>query len=190
MKFFLRIPDRWKEIHRRCLNGETLRADEDTFMRASGKLDWIKWEICPWYESNHKIGGIILFSEVITERKRMEDNLRESEARYRMIYENSPLGIYRTTPDGQILLANPALLNMLHYTSFEELSVKNLEKDGIEPLYNRKLFVELMENTGEVNGLESAWTGNDRSIIYVRENTRRVRDSGGRLFIMTEWLKI
>ncbi|KAF0111977.1 MAG: integral membrane sensor signal transduction histidine kinase [Chloroflexi bacterium] len=70
------IPERWKEIHRRCLAGATERAEEDPFPRASGKLDWVRWEIRPWYERRGEIGGIILFSEVITERKCVEDELK------------------------------------------------------------------------------------------------------------------
>jgi PAS domain S-box-containing protein len=73
---FPEIPDRWKEIHRRCLAGATEKADEDPFPRTSGKLDWVRWEIRPWYESTGEIGGIILFSEVITERKQAEEEIR------------------------------------------------------------------------------------------------------------------
>lgn len=73
---FPEMPERWKEIHRRCLAGAVERCEEDPFLRADGKMDWVKWEIRPWFESAGKIGGIILFSEVITERKRAEDELR------------------------------------------------------------------------------------------------------------------
>jgi len=72
---FPEIPERWKEIHRRGLNGEIIKAEEDPFPRIDGTLDWVRWEIRPWYEETGNIGGIILFSEVITERKQVQDEL-------------------------------------------------------------------------------------------------------------------
>lgn len=76
-EIFPEIPERWKEIHRRCLAGGIERAEEDPFQRASGKLDWVRWEIRPWHETNDEVGGIILFSEVITERKQAENQIRQ-----------------------------------------------------------------------------------------------------------------
>lgn len=70
------IPERWKEIHRRCLAGAIEKCDEDPFPRADGSIDWVRWEIHPWRKSTSEINGIILFSEVITERKKAEEELK------------------------------------------------------------------------------------------------------------------
>lgn len=74
---FPEIPERWREIHRRCLAGAVEKCEEDSFLRSDGKTDWVRWEICPWYSTEGEIGGIILFSEVITERKTMEMHLKK-----------------------------------------------------------------------------------------------------------------
>jgi PAS domain S-box-containing protein len=87
-EIFPEISERWKEIHNRCLRGATERCEEDPFPRLSGKLDWIRWEICPWYEDSGKIGGIILFSEVVTARKLAEKSLTESQNRYSSLYNS------------------------------------------------------------------------------------------------------
>jgi PAS domain S-box-containing protein len=73
---FPEIPKRWKEIHQRCLQGAVEKMEEDPFPREDGTLDWVRWEIRPWYEEAGRIGGVILFSEVITERKQIQDDLR------------------------------------------------------------------------------------------------------------------
>lgn len=62
-----------------------------------------------------------------SKRRRAERTLLFDEGRYKDLFENSPLGFYRTTPDGRILLANSALIQMLGYTSLEELEKRNLE---------------------------------------------------------------
>lgn len=77
---FPEIPDRWKEIHQRCLKGSIEKCEEDPFLRDNGKLDWVRWEIHPWYGQSDEIGGIILFSEVITERKKAEEEIRKLNA--------------------------------------------------------------------------------------------------------------
>ena len=115
----------------------------------------------------------------VTERKHSEEALRASQERYRDLYENAPIGIYRTTPDGRILLANPKIVEMLGYSSLEELTARNLEKNGFEPVYFRKEFKERMEREGEVRGLESIWLKKDKTQIFIRENARVIKNSDG-----------
>ncbi len=99
---FPEIPERWREIHRRCLAGAMEKCDEDPFPRPDGTVDWIRWEIRPWHTAAGEIGGIILFSEVITERRRSVEALRESEERYRSLFEhmNEGLAYCRMLYDG------------------------------------------------------------------------------------------
>jgi PAS domain S-box-containing protein len=77
---FPEISGRWREIHSRCLAGAVEKAEEDLFPRADGKADWVRWEIRPWHEAQGEIGGIILFSEVITERKQAQEEIRKLNA--------------------------------------------------------------------------------------------------------------
>ncbi len=112
-------------------------------------------------------------------RQEAERALRESEQRHRSLFEEAPVGIYRTTPDGRILFANPALLKILGLDSLEELYRRNLDEDGFEPGYQRRSFKEILDREGEVRGLESAWTRRDGSVAYVREMARAVRGPDG-----------
>jgi len=113
------------------------------------------------------------------ERKRTEQSLRESEERFKDLFENSPIGIYRTTPDGRILMANPTLLQMLGYSSFQELASRNLEEEGYAPDYPRNRFKAEMESNGEIKGLESAWMRKDGKVLFIRENAKAIRDDDG-----------
>ena len=67
-EFFPNLPERWKEVHRRCLAGETLSADEDLFEGADGSSQWVKWETRPWLTADGQVGGILICAEIITER--------------------------------------------------------------------------------------------------------------------------
>ena len=75
-ELFPDIPQHWKEVHRRALNGETLRSEEDCWDRADG-TKWVRWEILPWRTGSGMIGGILIFAEDITKRKQMEEAVSE-----------------------------------------------------------------------------------------------------------------
>jgi PAS domain S-box-containing protein len=73
-EIFPDLPERWTQIHRRCLEGETLRAEEDPWDRAGGTT-WLRWEIRPWQNLDGVPGGILIFSEDITHRKHADEAL-------------------------------------------------------------------------------------------------------------------
>jgi len=75
-ELFPDIPDRWKEVHRRALVGETVRADEDRWDREGGTT-WLRWEVRPWLDLEGLPGGILIFAEDITRRKQMEEVLSD-----------------------------------------------------------------------------------------------------------------
>lgn len=85
------LPDRWKQIHRRCLAGAIEKCDEDPFLRADGSTDWVRWEVHPWRTGTGDIGGIIVFSEVITERKRAEAAQHALYEQLRLVTDHAPV---------------------------------------------------------------------------------------------------
>ena len=72
---FPEITDQLREIHRRALAGEVLRSEGDLFQRADGSVQWVRWEIRPWRDAAGSIGGVVIFSEDVTELKKAEDEL-------------------------------------------------------------------------------------------------------------------
>jgi PAS domain S-box-containing protein len=92
------LPERWKEIHRRCLAGETLRAEEDPWDR-EGKTIWSRWEIRPWMNLNGVQGGILIFSEDITHRKNAEEELFDMSRKLIQAHEQERTRIGRDLHD-------------------------------------------------------------------------------------------
>ena len=76
-EIFPEIPERWRPIHRRGMEGEVVRAEEDPFQRQDGTTQWLRWEVRPWYKAGGDIGGIVIFTEDITDRKQAEQELKK-----------------------------------------------------------------------------------------------------------------
>jgi PAS domain S-box-containing protein len=113
---FPEMPERWKKIHRRCLAGATEKCEEDPFHRSDGRVDWVRWEVLPWYGYDGYVGGLIMFTEVITERKEAEDAVKESEERYRITLEGMMDAVcIQTVEDGRYLYANKAFCDLTGY---------------------------------------------------------------------------
>lgn len=117
----------------------------------------------------------------LSRRKRIEDMLRKGAERYRNLFVNSPLGIYRVNAEGRILMANPTLTRMLGYTSFEQMTSASQRRMDYEPSYLRKKIKDRLEKEGRVRGFEAKWRKRDKSIIFVRENAKAIRSPDGTL---------
>jgi len=97
-EIFPDLPDRWKELHRRALEGETVRAEEDRWDRQGGTT-WLRWEIRPWQSLNGLPGGILIFSEDITHRKKIDEALAEFPRKLIEAQEQERLRIGRELHD-------------------------------------------------------------------------------------------
>ena len=166
------------------------------WLEIGGEKIWFSALLSPLFSGKEYTGSISIVKD-ITKQVTTEKDLDKTKRRYKELFENTIIGIYRSTPDGSILLANPALLRMMGYSSFDELSRRNLEKEGFEANYPRSHFKELIEGKGEMVAHEAAWERKDGSILHVRENARVIRDgSGNSIFYegtvedITEWKNV
>ncbi len=93
-ELFPNILQRWKDVHSRCMKGAVEKSDDDYYEKDDGTPVWLKWEVHPWYNAADEIGGIVIFTENITERKEAEKSLRQSEKKYRNIFETSEVSLW------------------------------------------------------------------------------------------------
>ncbi|MBN2174560.1 MAG: PAS domain S-box protein [Bacteroidales bacterium] len=135
-----------------------------------------------WYDINvrqYNEQELVLVFNDCTRRKKVEEDLKASENKFRNLFDKSTVGIYRTSPDGKILMANKSLVSILGYSSFEELAACNIERDGYSKGYSREQFISAIEPENEVKGFESSWKKKDGGFIFVRESARAIRDEKG-----------
>jgi PAS domain S-box-containing protein len=87
------LPPEMAEIHRRCLAGETLSGRDTRMVLPDGRERRSNWQIAPWGDSGETTGGLVICSEDITERRRVEAVARKRELEYRAIFENMNQGL-------------------------------------------------------------------------------------------------
>ncbi|GJL62544.1 MAG: transcriptional regulator [Nitrospirales bacterium] len=183
----LLMPERYRLAHLRgmarfCGTGEA-RLIGKTFelhgLRKTGDEFPLELTLSAWMEHQQQFfSGII---RDISQRKAAEGALRQSEEKYRAIFNQAVEGIYQTTLNGTFLNANPALSHLLGYDSSSSL-IEAVQEIGVQ-LYvepeRRSQFCRLVEEVDVVTEFESQVYRKDGTIIWISENARVIRDAQG-----------
>lgn len=149
----------------------------------SGRRIWVRTIGLPVLEDGVPVKLYGSFQD-ITAEKFAEEQLRLAEAEYRSLYENVPIGIYRSTPDGTQARANPYLVRLNGFeTEAEQLaSIRDIGTEWYVDPQRRAQFVAAIERDGEVTNFESEIrrhaTGEH---LWITENARALRDHDGNI---------
>lgn len=158
--------------------------DEKTAVEAMklGALDYIVKDVEGGYLEliPSVIESVLRQERLAKEKQQALEKLRKSEVRYRSLFEGVPIGLYRTKPDGKFIEVNSVLIKILGYPDKETLLNSNVD-DRYVGVKGHKQWHNLMKQQGIVNELEIQWRRQDGSVIWVRENTRAVRDEKGKI---------
>ena len=150
----------------------------DQLRRYDGTPIWVRFRAQTIRDAS---GAVICFEGAlldITDEKRATDLLRASEERFRGLFEQVPIGLYRTTPDGRVVDANAALLEMLGYPERKAVVAANAG-DWYVDQDDRRRWLAQIERTAVVLGHEARMRRRDGRIIWTRDTARAARDDGG-----------
>lgn len=180
------LPQKWREVHQRALQGEVSGAGEDPYYRKDGTVDWTQWECRPWYQQDGSVGGIIVYTEVITDRKRMEQNLYREKEQFKTTLLSVGDGVISTTREGRIKVMNPVAETLTGW-SLEEALGKPLDQVFIilDEKTKKNCLNPAMKamDTGEALKLEGpilliSKTGRE---IPIQDSTSPIKDREGRV---------
>lgn len=160
-------------IVQRVLTGESI---EHEIELANGKT--CQFIARPVRGEGGAVVGIFGLARDVTAQRAAEQALRASEARYRSLFENVPVGLYRTTPDGRILDANRALIEMLGYPDLATLARGHVADLYVDPS-QRQPLLDALERTGAAFGTEIRMWRHDGREVRVNDHSRVVRDVAG-----------
>jgi diguanylate cyclase (GGDEF)-like protein/PAS domain S-box-containing protein len=151
---------------------------EYRIQHASGDVRWVWERGIGLYDERGEVSSIEGIIEDITERKESELALLEAERRYHSLFENAIEGIFRTSPDGHYLDANPALAKIYGFDSPEELmtSLRDIRKQLYVDPSRREEFMRIIKARGVVSGFESQVYRKNGDTIWISENARAVFD--------------
>jgi PAS domain S-box-containing protein len=149
--------------------------------KPDGSKMWLRTSKTPLHDRTGHVIGILGTYEDITEQKRAEEKLLQSEAKYRSLVENAQEGIYQSTREGRHVTLNPAFAHMLGYDSPEEVmaTITNIAKQLYVYPQDREKLLVLVEENGSVTDFETEFYRKDGSRIWVSINMHAVRDDQG-----------
>jgi PAS domain S-box-containing protein len=144
---------------------------------------WYEVIIDPILDTTGQYDGAVHIVSDITERRRAEEALRESEEKYRKIFENTADGIFQVTPEGSLISVNPALAYSLGYKSVEELlsTITDLKTQIYVNASERDTLRDLLQRDGFVNNFVVQCRKKDGGSVWIELNIRLVKDKNGKV---------
>ena len=142
-------------------------------------LDPLLWAFVYSFVLLLLVSPVVLY--VVARRRDAEEQLLRSEAEYRALFEHATYGMYRSTPEGKFIVANPALVEMLGYESEAELLKVDLARDVYASGEERDVLVEQYRAVGKIGAIEPLWSRKDGQRITVQLSGRPVRNAAGAL---------
>ncbi|GBD90331.1 autoinducer 2 sensor kinase/phosphatase LuxQ [bacterium BMS3Abin04] len=125
--------------------------------------------------------GFVYAASDISKRKAAEEKLYGNERKFRSLFENSTIGIYRANKEGKLLMANNQLLGILGFDSIADFNKADVENDCYVDHESRKKFKNIIQTEGKVFGFEARWKRPNGEIIYIRESAQSFWDYKGQL---------
>jgi PAS domain S-box-containing protein len=160
--------------------GKSTHVVDEALWRRDGTSFPAEYWSYPIEKNGRQVGSVVTFLD-ISERKRAEQTLRDSEEKHREFIENATYGLFRSDSQGTLLDVNPALVSMLGYGSKEELLARNLDRDIYDNPADRTSTLQTLRRFGKVDGLELNWRRKDRTIIVVRLCGRVIKGHEGQI---------
>lgn len=161
------LPEAWKEVHRRALAGEIIKNDDDLWIKADGSKTWLRWSVHPWWDAKGDIGGVIISSENITERKKIEADLLDQRQKSIALGEQVPVSIAMFDRQMRYLIASRQWATEYGHghVNLTGLCYFDLEpgiQESWKDVLRRALAGEFLKNE------EDLWTKADGKQIWVR----------------------
>jgi PAS domain S-box-containing protein len=114
---FPHIPQHWRDLHARVIReGIELSHPADPFVDAQGGLEWIRWSLAPWRTGAGEVGGLVLYTEVVTPAVEARMRLEAAEQRYRAVFDQVAMGVARVAPDGRFAEVNDRFCDIAGYS--------------------------------------------------------------------------
>ncbi len=174
------IPERWRGIHQRVLQGEFHSNEDDFWVDAEGRDNWVRWASYPWIDAAGEIGGVIIAAEDIAAQKLAEAALRESEEKFRNAFAEAAIGFVMARAGDTIVDANAAFCRLTGYSIGELRSMRLV--DLVHPDDRPdNLVLAAKLRSGEISGyvVENRYLRKDGEAIWVRKSLSLTRAAGG-----------
>jgi PAS domain S-box-containing protein/putative nucleotidyltransferase with HDIG domain len=157
---------------------------ERRIRRKDSTILWAHVSATPILDKGGRFQGSFAMFTDITERKEAEKALLDSEKKYRSIFENAVEGMFQSTPDGQLITANPAMARIFGYATPEEM-ITQVHNIGLQLYSNekdRRTFQQLLKEHGIAGGFEAPFYRQDGTVLWGTLNVRAVKDSDDNVF--------
>ncbi len=179
------LPQKWRDVHQRCLKGEVLSAEDDPFTRPDGTMEWTRWECRPWYGRDGEISGIIVYTELVTRQKQIELELRQTKEYLEKLirYANAPIAVWDN--EERITTFNKAFEELAGLHSSEVIGRKIEElfpTDRRESVMSR---IREQQSTSSSEAIELEIDSCDGTVRTLLWNSTPVKDEQNAAYMST-----